>query len=124
MKSRIFLHFIELLLAVFYVVIKWPFFEGSDYILNGAYSIAYIILFLFYCGMRILFSAMKHACNYEENNTISIKQLMIWQIPWIVFAFVIAYAFRESLGILASLLPIAVPNSIYLLWDFVQIKRT
>lgn len=99
MKTQILLHITELLLAIAYIVIKWPLYEGDEYMSNFVYCAVYIILILFYCAISALVPAMKLACNINEGNSITIKKIITSQIPWIIFASIIAYVFQDSLGL-------------------------
>ena len=113
MKKQILLHITELLLALTFIVIKWPFYEGDEYISNFVYCGVYIILILFYCAISALVPAMKLACNINEGNSNTIKKIITSQTPWVIFAAIIAYAFQNSLG-LWSCIPIVFPNCFFL----------
>ena len=109
MKIQIFLHSTELLLAILFIVIKWPFYEGAEYISNFVYCAIYIILFLLYFGISSLIPAMKLACDLNGKKDITIKTIIISQTPWLIFVFIILYVFQDSLGTL-SCIPIVFPN--------------
>ena len=74
MKTQIILHITELLLATIYLVIKWPFYEGDEYLSNFVYCAVYIILLIFYCSISTLVPAMKLACEFYREKDITIKK--------------------------------------------------
>ena len=122
MKAQIILHITELLLAIVYLVIKWPFYEGDEYFSNFVLCAVYIILLMFYCSISALVPAMKLACEFYKKKDLTIKKILISQIPWFIFVSIIAYLFHESLG-LGAVLPIALPNIFLLAWEFIILSK-
>ena len=94
MKKQILLHITELLLALTFIVIKWPFYEGDEYISNFVYCGVYIILILFYCAISALVPAMKLACNINEGNSNTIKRLSLLRCPGSYLRQLLAMRFR------------------------------
>ena len=104
-------HLIEFMLAVGYVIIKWPFFVGSDFFLNYVYCFIYLSVIALYFTISSIIPAMKIACQIKTE--LSKSRLLCLQLPWVIFTIIVFYCFKESLGSL-SCLPIILPNGINL----------
>ncbi len=115
MKIPVLIHVSELILAVAYILVIWPVYEGEDFLWGLFVCASYLLLISIYSFIRLLMPIMSAASDIIENPANKKKRVMSDIIPWFLFSLVLLLIFGCTLGCYACL-PIIVPNSIYLLF--------
>lgn len=109
MGKQLFIHFVEMILAVLYVIMNWPFYEGEDYLLGLLLCLGYLMTIAMYSGVCFLILAMGMACNMKEDIYLRRKYFIGIQLAWGGGLVIVICVFGPHIGFL-SCMPIILPN--------------
>lgn len=112
MRTQAIICVTEIIFALILVALEWPIAKGEDYIWGLIISFCYLTLIIISTVTRILVPAMRIACGLNKSEEKNTNNLFIRHLAWILWAFVVACLFSNSIGLI-SCLPIIIPNCVY-----------
>jgi len=122
MIIQLIIHVSELTLAIAYILVIWPVYEGEDFLWGLFICASYLLLISIYSLIRLLIPIMSVACDVIETPADKIKRVTLDIMPWFLFSLVLLILFGCTLGCCVCL-PIIVPNCIYLLFQMISIIK-
>lgn len=114
------IHFIEFVLAIIYIVVKWPLYEGSEFDYGAFICFEFLFIIISYCFIGSIWSTMKKACDVMDVSKQQWWYTLLSNLPWCLLTLIIFFLFGNTFGYFACL-PIVIPNCVYLIYQFFQV---